>query len=176
MKGVRVFFMATILLLVTAIGHAQDSDMPELTPEYEAAKQTENLQRELQLNAQQADLIYRINLKYALQRQQSENRREDAMVRMKNKNNDYRKVLTDEQYSKLEERRLGVYERALSAPVSTTYRTANPQHIGDTVSSDLPPHRRNMIFRYVSKKIFNRTDSTQKIDDFTTTPDLIMEE
>ncbi len=105
---------------------AQDPDrLPEQTPEHEAAKQTETMQREIKLTPEQAKRIYEINLKYATQRMNSENRRENAMERIKNKNNDYKKVLTPEQFQQLENRRSGIYSNSRST-LNTTYRTLAP--------------------------------------------------
>ena len=105
--------ISCILLLVPALLTAQDSDnMPVRTPAQEAAHQTEKLRQALDLTEKQEKQIYQINLHYAKQRQTS-NSRTEALERVKRKNADLKKVLTDEQYDRLQHKRH--YDR-------TTYR------------------------------------------------------
>jgi hypothetical protein len=78
------------------------------TPEYEATKQTEKLQQELNLSTNQVKQVYEINLKYARARQASVSRSE-AMERMKNKDADLHRVLSNEQINRLQNKR---YERS----------------------------------------------------------------
>ena len=118
-------YITYLLLFVASIcyAHELDKNYPEHTPEHEAAKQTETMQREIDLTPDQVKLIYQINLKYARERQNSENRRANAMDRMKNKNHDYKKVLTQTQYEELEKRRLGIYSQEKKTSLNTNYRT-----------------------------------------------------
>lgn len=104
--------------------YAQDTaGKPERTPEQEAAKQTENMQRELDLTPEQAARIHEINLKYAKERTQS-NQRAEAMERMKNKNEDYKSVLTTAQYEHLQSKRV---ERR-TKPMESTSNKNTPTH------------------------------------------------
>ena len=68
--------------------------------EIEASKQTEKLQKELNLTDEQTSKIYEINLKYARERK-STNRRTDAVNLIKSKNNEIEKVLTPRQVNDL---------------------------------------------------------------------------
>lgn len=82
---------------------AQQADnIPVRTPEEEAAKQTEMLQRLLpSLDSIQKQQIYTINLKYARERKQHPGRAA-AIDRMKRKDSDYKVILTAEQYELLQ--------------------------------------------------------------------------
>ncbi|MDD4971801.1 MAG: hypothetical protein PHT07_20435, partial [Paludibacter sp.] len=96
----KVFKIALFLLFFLTmnlrIQGQENSAVPKRTPEQEAAKQTEKLQQELNLNQDQAKQVYNINLRYARERQIS-NKRSEAMERMKNKNADIQRVLSPEQ-------------------------------------------------------------------------------
>lgn len=74
-----------LLILFLAISFAafaqNDVCRPSRTPEEEAQKQTQMLQRELSLTEQQCDTVYRIHLKYAIMRQVS-NTRAESLERM----------------------------------------------------------------------------------------------
>lgn len=88
----RIFFILSLLTL-TLCGFAQEeARRPMRTPEEEAMKQTEMLQRELQLTEQQHDTIYRIHLKYARLRQVS-NTRAEMIERMSTMTNEITNVL-----------------------------------------------------------------------------------
>lgn len=95
------------MILDMPIYSQESSVVPKRTPEQEAAKQTEKLQQELNLNQDQAKQVYEINLHYARERQIS-NKRSEAMERMKNKNADIQQVLSPEQNNRLQTKR---YER-----------------------------------------------------------------
>ena len=99
-----VFFLLTLILPIYG---QENSVVPKRTPEQEAAKQTEKLQQELNLNQVQANHIYEINLRYARERQIS-NKRSDALERMKNKNAEIKQVLSPDQNDRLNSKR---YER-----------------------------------------------------------------
>lgn len=99
--------LLVLLFLSCSIAiYSQDnaSSLPQRTPEQEAVKQTEKMQQELNLNTNQAKLIYQINLKYARQRQIS-NTRSESIERMKNKNSEIEKILTSEQNNQLQSKR-----------------------------------------------------------------------
>lgn len=104
-------FISVLLFLTIAInafGQENTSAVPQRTPEQEAMKQTDKLQQELNLTADQATQIYDINLRYARERQAS-NKRSEALERMKNKNAEIQQILSQEQNEKLQTKR---YERS----------------------------------------------------------------
>lgn len=96
-----------LLTLISPIYGQENLTVPKRTPEQEAVKQTEKLQQELNLNQEQANHIYEINLRYARERQIS-NKRSEALERMKNKNSEIKQVLNPEQNDRLQSKR---YER-----------------------------------------------------------------
>ncbi len=101
-----VTLLVLLFLSCSLAIYCQDnaSSLPQRTPEQEAVKQTEKMQQELNLNTNQAKLIYQINLKYARQRQIS-NTRSESVERMKNKNSEIEKILTSEQNNQLQSKR-----------------------------------------------------------------------
>jgi hypothetical protein len=105
---IKILILSFLLLPAIQVFSQTTTEMPERTPEQEAAKQTEKLQQELDLNTEQTRLVNEINLKYARARQSS-NSRIEAMQRIKDKDNDLRRVLTGEQYTRLQNKR---YERS----------------------------------------------------------------
>jgi hypothetical protein len=112
----------TALFFVLAV-QSYSQDNTTSTPEYEATRQTEKLQQELNLSAEQVKLIYEINLKYARARQNSSSRSE-AMQRVKNKDADLERVLNAEQINKLRTKR---YERSVYQPAqSDNFRSSEP--------------------------------------------------
>lgn len=109
MKVVFLLLITFFLLNQPAFAYTQESaTAPSRTPEQEAALQTDKMKQELNLDAEQAAAIYQINLRHARERQVS-NSRAQALERVKNKDNEVRKVLTDEQYLHLQEKR---YDRS----------------------------------------------------------------
>jgi len=102
-----VLFVFLFLSMVLPMSSQEISVVPKRTPEQEAAKQTEKLQQELNLNQDQANKVYEINLHYARERQIS-NKRSEALERMKNKNAEINQVLNPEQNERLQSKR---YER-----------------------------------------------------------------
>lgn len=115
-----------MFLFVSGILPAQTTGKPERTPEQEAEKQTETMQRELDLTPEQATLIHDINLKYAEERQQT-NTRAEAMKRMLHKNEDYKRVLTEEQYQHLQSKRVERRTRPLENSADEKQRTTSLQ-------------------------------------------------
>ena len=90
----RPFFI--LVLFVASLAFAQDQNRPVRTPEEVAQKQTERLQRDLNLSQDQRDTIYRIYLKYAQLRKPNEEREivAERIGRMITELND---MLTEEQ-------------------------------------------------------------------------------
>jgi len=102
-----VLFVLLLFTLVLPMYSQDISVVPKRTPEQEAAKQTEKLQQELNLDQEQANKLYEINLHYARERQVS-NKRSEALIRMKNKNAEIKQILNPEQNERLQSKR---YER-----------------------------------------------------------------
>ncbi len=91
----RYLIIGFFLLLFSSLG-AQETDVPQRTPEEEAMKQTELLQRELELSQEQHDTIYTIYLKYARLRRGS-NTRQEALSRLNKMTEEILGVLTPHQ-------------------------------------------------------------------------------
>ena len=140
-------FLIILMCLVAPI-HSQDiAVLSDRTPEQEAIKQTEKLQRELNLSPDQTKQVYEINLRYARERQVS-NTRSEAMERIKNKNADLQTVLNADQNSRLENKR---YERTsveipnvntVRSSISTSFRSSaryRPNPPTQSLSVDLTP-------------------------------------
>ena len=109
MKVLKIILLTVVVFLLNIHVYSQENNtVQERTPEQEAIKQTEKLQNELQLTPEQVQRVNEINLKYARERQASNNRR-DAIKRIKDKDNDLQKVLNQEQYQQLQNKR---YERS----------------------------------------------------------------
>ncbi len=121
----RLFFCLIVLcscLHVSSNTFVQEiATAPARTPEQEAAIQTQKMQAELNLNDNQAQEIYEINLKHARERQVS-NSRSQALERVKNKDHEIQRVLTPDQYNRLQDKR---YERYPSG--STQINRTTPQ-------------------------------------------------
>ena len=123
MRRLYLTFLVIFSCVQISLGTTQDpAPAPVRTPEQEAALQTQKMQNELNLNKEQLQSIYEINLKHARERQVS-NSRSKALERSRNKNSEIRQVLTPEQYNRLQDKR---YERY---PVdgSVNNRTSVPQ-------------------------------------------------
>ena len=127
----RLFIFLLVLcscLYVSPNNVVQESaTAPARTPEQEAAIQTQKMQAELNLNDDQSQAIYEINLKHARERQVS-NSRSQALERVKNKDNEVQQVLTRDQYNRLQDKR---YERYPSG--STPINRIAPQQRTQTV-------------------------------------------
>jgi len=109
MKILKLTYLTLSILVLTIQSYSQQSSTPEQTAEQEAVKQTEKLQVELKLSAQQAKLVHNINLKYARERLNS-NSRSEAIQRIKKKYDELKLVLNIDQYSRLLNKQ---YERSL---------------------------------------------------------------
>lgn len=90
-KYLIILFVLALLPLC-----AQEQRTPVRTPEEEASKQTEMLQRELELTQQQHDTIYKIHLHYAILRRIS-NTRQEALQRINAMTSDILNVLNEKQ-------------------------------------------------------------------------------
>jgi len=106
-NGIKILLLSLFLCLGLSIRSQDNVSVPQRTPEQEAAKQTEKIQQELNLTPDQIKQVYEINLRYARERQVS-NTRSQAMERIKNKNTEMQRVLTENQYNQLQSKR---YER-----------------------------------------------------------------
>ena len=94
MKNILLVLLLTVSSVVVM---AQNDDFrPSRTPEEEALKQTEMLSRELTLNEQQRDTVYRIHLKYARLRQIS-NTRAEGLERLNAMTKELLSIMTPEQ-------------------------------------------------------------------------------
>lgn len=106
-NGIKILLLSLFLCLGLSIRSQDNVSVPQRTPEQEAAKQTEKIQQELNLTSEQIKQVYEINLRYARERQVS-NTRSQAMERIKNKNTEMQRILTENQYNQLQSKR---YER-----------------------------------------------------------------
>ncbi|MCE5332078.1 MAG: hypothetical protein LLF95_08040 [Bacteroidales bacterium] len=139
MKFLKIILLALSVISLNINVYSQDNNaMPERTPEQEAAKQTEKLQQELNLSAEQIQQVQEINLKYARARKTS-NSRSDALKRIKNKDADLQKVLNPEQYKQLQNKR---YERS-SFQSPTTDRDFPANSSGFKPESNNKTHQPN---------------------------------
>ncbi len=120
MKLLKIIVLFLLFLCPTLNFGQESTSIPERTPEQEAAKQTEKLQQELNLSTEQARQVHEINLKYARARKVS-NTRMDAIQRIKDKEIELSRVLSDLQQSVLQNKR---YER--SSFQSNDSRQVNP--------------------------------------------------
>ena len=108
MRTLKIFLFV-LFILPTLPAQSQDyDDSPRRSVDQEAESQTERLRQELDLTSGQARRVYQINLRYARERQVS-NKRSEAMERMRNKNADLQRVLNEDQYNRLQNKR---YERS----------------------------------------------------------------
>jgi hypothetical protein len=134
MKALKIILLIAVSLTLNLNIHSQEkSTTPERTPELEAAKQTEKIQKELQLNQEQAKQVHEINLKYARERQIS-NSRTEALERIKNKDTDLKRILKPEQYEQLKNKK---YEN--SSYSSPDLRRTNPVTSSDSRNSNQSP-------------------------------------
>lgn len=143
-NGIKILLLSLFLCLGLPIRSQDNTSIPQRTPEQEAVKQTEKIQQELNLTPDQIKQVYEINLRYARERQVS-NTRSQAMERIKNKNTEMQRILTENQYNQLQNKR---YERtsienqnanrnvsnATGFRSSTDYRTSSAVRV---ISSDV---------------------------------------
>lgn len=122
----RVFLLLIIscFLLPIPFSAQENAAVPARTPEQEASTQTERMQKELNLTAEQAQSVYDINLRHARERKVS-NSRTQALERIKTKDEEIRQVLSRDQYTRLQDMR---YDRA-TVTVPSTDRTNSERTI-----------------------------------------------
>ncbi|VBB48218.1 conserved exported hypothetical protein [uncultured Paludibacter sp.] len=124
-KKILIFLLFALFVIIPM--EAQNSvstSVNQRTPEQEASKQTEKLQMELNLTPEQVKAVYQINLRYAQARQKTANR-SDAMQIIKNKDEDIRRVLSNQQYEQLQSRRIP--RQSVEIGDNTQYLRTNPQ-------------------------------------------------
>lgn len=147
MRFTLFFFLLISCLPLSANNNTQENaTAPSRTPEQEAALQTQKMQQELELNQEQIQAIYDINLKHARERQVSKSRAE-ALERVKNKDAEMREILTRDQYTRLQDKR---YERYPST--STQFRPdvqqrtqAAPERTTPTEQRQIDPNHRRTV-------------------------------
>ncbi len=147
----KLFIILQIFVFVLTL-HIFSQDNATITPEYEATRQTEKLQQELNLTSDQVKLVYEINLKYARARQNSSSRSE-AMQRVKNKDADLEKVLSTEQINKLHTKR---YERSVYQPAQTDNFKSN----GPVQRINPPARRSSSEMRTTESRSGQNTDQS----------------
>ncbi len=93
-------FVVVFLFSMFVSGWSQSNSVPRRTAEEEARKQTGMMVRELGLSdSVQIDTLYRLHLKYARLRRQS-NTRQEELNRLVLFTNELKDILTEEQYSR----------------------------------------------------------------------------
>ena len=128
MKFLKIYILVFVVSL-PFFAFAQNIQNDSRTPEQEAAKQTEKMQKELNLSDNQIKSIYDINLKYARERQQS-NKRSDAVNRIKRKNEEIGRVLNDKQNFELHNKRSEIQSVEINGKRTFT-RTGNLRDINN---------------------------------------------
>ena len=145
----RISFYIALLLFAMSFpiaATAQSTSVTDRTPEQEAAKQTEKLQKELNLTSDQAKNVYDINLKYARERKQS-NRRTEAVTRIKKKNEELSRVLSNSQNDELQSRRSRIQSVEIDGERRFTRTDAND--LNDTRISNPNQSRERLYDRPV---------------------------
>lgn len=123
----KILFLFLMLSFVSAYAENQNNDpvsVNQRTPEQEASKQTEKLQNELNLSREQVKALYQINLRYAQARQNTTGRSEVMRI-IKKKDDDIRRVLTDEQNQQLETKR--ITRQQIEVGDNIEYTRTNPE-------------------------------------------------
>lgn len=165
----NILFLLLFFCLILPSFSQEVAVASDRTPEQEAIKQTEKLQQELGLTAEQSKQVYEINLRYARERQIS-NTRSEAMLRIKNKNAELEKVLSPDQNNRIQNKR---YERAtveipsgnkIQPPISTSFRSSSskyrPNAPAQTISTDFTRKEGSRSFNSASQ---NNTQSPQSV-------------
>jgi Spy/CpxP family protein refolding chaperone len=115
MKFFCIFSLLLFSFMLNANDLAQNNPAtPTRTPEQEAVMQTQKMQQELNLDKEQTQAIYEINLRHARERQVS-NSRSQALERVKNKDAEVKQVLTRDQYNRLQEKKYDRYPSGSSS-------------------------------------------------------------
>ena len=118
---IKYIFLLFLAINIPVFTIAQSTSVADRTPEQEAVKQTEKMQKELNLTSEQTKNVYEINLKYARERKQS-NKRSDAVTRIKLKNEEIGKVLNDRQSYDLQTKRSEVQSVEIDGKRQFTWR------------------------------------------------------
>ena len=107
-----VFVISFVLLSVAGFSQPPSPEgQPPRTPEEIAQKQTARLTRELNLtDSVQCDTLYRMHLKYVLERR-ANNTRGAEFERMQRMNNELKGILTAEQYERFMNRPMDDHPR-----------------------------------------------------------------
>lgn len=143
-NGIKILLLSLFLCLGLPIRSQDNTSVPQRTPEQEAVKQTEKIQQELNLTPDQIKQVYEINLRYARERQVS-NTRSQAMERIKNKNTEMQRILTENQYNQLQNKR---YERTSIENQNANRTVSNAS--GFRSSTD---YRTNSAVRVISSDV-----------------------
>lgn len=126
----RFVYLLFALLGGISLMAQQAEGKPQRTPQQIAERQTERLQRDVNLTEQQRDTVYAIHLKYAERRRENEDR-SHVMIRMDSLREDLKGVLTDEQFKLLQEKR-----RETGPQRQATVRMVQQEAVTDTVKSE----------------------------------------
>lgn len=103
-KLVAVLFTLMMAFNLAAQGPSKGQCKKSKTPEEKAQRQSEWMKRDLGLTEKQAAEIEKINLTYAVEAEKMrQEMKEKRKVQVDNKNAELKKVLTPEQYTKLEQ-------------------------------------------------------------------------
>lgn len=159
--GLRMKFFCTFsLLLFSFMLNANDLAQnnpatPTRTPEQEAVMQTQKMQQELNLDKEQTQAIYEINLRHARERQVS-NSRSQALERVKNKDAEVKQVLTRDQYNRLQEKKYDRYPSGSSSFQHNLPQTGTLQRRTVTTGSQ----RSESIKRRLATPLENTGQST----------------
>jgi hypothetical protein len=144
-----VLVLISCMLFNLDIIAQETAPAPVRTPEQEATLQTLKMQKELNLNNDQLQTIYEINLKHARERQAS-NSRSQALERTKNKNSEIRQVLTTDQYNRLQDKRYERYPAGANSytnPSVPQQRTTQPIAQPRTSGTNVQQQDRNTQVR-----------------------------
>ncbi len=126
----RIVYLLFALLGGISLMAQQAEGKPQRTPQQIAERQTERLQRDVNLTEQQRDTVYAIHLKYAERRRENEDR-SHVMIRMDSLREDLKGVLTDEQFKLLQQKR-----RETGPQRQATVRMVQQEAVTDTVKSE----------------------------------------
>lgn len=103
-KLLAVLFTLMMAFNLAAQGPSKGQCEKSKTPEERAKKQTEWMKKDLQLTDVQAAEVEKINSKYAIESDKLKQEfKEKRKINSTNKNAELKKVLTPEQYTKLEQ-------------------------------------------------------------------------
>lgn len=132
---IKLFLNFVLVFFLCFQLQAQDVNVPERTAEQEAARQTDRLHQEVNLTPEQEKRVYDINLKYARERVVINSRRE-SLERSKAKEHELMQVLTSEQNTRLQEKRVerSVYQTVIGTRNAS--QNTNENTPSDNVRTD----------------------------------------